>query len=156
MKKQTLGYLILGLILILTGTTKAIAHGAKIIYEEKEAIAIQANFDDGTPMKNAQVVVYAPNDPATPWLKGTTDEQGNFLFVPDPTQSGNWDVKVRLAGHGDLISIPLVAEGKLEQTPPPTNNAQYTPLQTIVMAAAGIWGMVGTALFFSQRRKVKD
>ena len=132
-----------------------LAHGAKIEYRSTQGITIQANYDDGTPMKNAQVVIYAPSDRATPWMQGTTDNKGNFSFVPDSTIAGDWDVKVRQAGHGDLIAIPL-AEGKTisqaSTTKAISSGGNYSPLQKTVMAMAGIWGFVGTALFFSRQK----
>ena len=42
-----------------------------------------------------------------PWHKGFTDEQGKFTFIPDYDNQGNWSIKVRSAGHGSLINIPI-------------------------------------------------
>ena len=139
----------------LLGEKVALAHGAKIQYRQTEAISIQATYDDGKPMKKAQVVVYAPSDLTTPWLTGVTNEEGYFSFVPDGDISGNWDVKVRQSGHGDIISIPIT-EGKLladtskDMSLP--SNVGYTSMQKIVMAAAGVWGFIGTALFFFRKQ----
>ena len=147
----------------------ASAHGAKIQYRQTSAISIQATYDDGTPMKQAQVVIYAPSDRATPWLKGTTDRKGQFDFVPDANISGDWDIKVRQSGHGDITSIPLTG-GKIAVDPPQTESMSssskfsgselsrpngYTNLQKLVMATTGIWGFVGTALFFSRSKSAK-
>ena len=136
----------------------ALAHGADLQYRETSAIAVQAKYDDGTPMANAQVVVYAPSDRATPWLKGTTDDAGKFSFVPDATaeNAGDWDIKVRQAGHGDITSIPI-ADGKLADVADSqlSSGAAYTPSQKIVMAAAVGWGFLGTALFFSRSKSDK-
>jgi nickel transport protein len=155
-------WLIFLLLLPMLGYEKqTLAHGAQINYRQTKAVEIQAIYDDGTPMKNAQVVIYAPDDPSTPWLKGMTDEQGVFTFVPDSQKSGNWDVKVRQAGHGKIITIPQTAltssttEANNLKELASSNNAVYSPLQKIVMAAIGIWGFVGTALFFS-RKKAKQ
>ena len=143
----------------LAGKKVALAHGVKIQYRQTAAIIIQATYDDGTSMDEAQVVVYAPSDLSTPWLKGVTDREGYFSFVPDSDISGNWDVKVRQSGHGDIVSIQ-VAEGKLsadanrEMSLSGANNScanNYSPLQKMVMAAAGVWGFIGTALFFSRK-----
>lgn len=146
---------------------KALAHGANISFQPTQAIEIQAQYDGGTPMDNAQVTVYAPDDPATPWLTGTTDAEGKFTFSPDPTLTGNWDVKVRQAGHGDLISIPIEGNNSSGEnanngssdnntvaiaTAPTMMNSGYTPLQKAVMAVVGVWGCVGTALFFARRK----
>ena len=147
---------LLALILI---PERALAHGANIEYTETSAITIQAKYDDGTPMTKAQVVIYAPSDRATPWLKGTTDESGNFTFVPDsnPQNVGDWDVKVRQSGHGDITSIP-VQEGKLAQNVPNSQSSSagsYSSTQKAVMAAAVGWGFVVTALFFSRSKLSK-
>lgn len=139
---------------ILTWSGDVLAHGASITYQETRGIEITAIYDQGDPMTNAQVVIYSPADPANPWLKGETDAQGNFSFVPDFNQVGNWDVKVRYAGHGALISIPLTAESTPDValnsiTPQPESN--YTLQQKILMSVTGVWGFVGTALFFSRQ-----
>ncbi len=137
------------------------AHGSQIRYHQTSAIAIQASFDDGTPMANAQAVVYSPEDPTTPWLKGMTDERGQFTFVPDSSLSGNWAVKIRQSGHGDIISIPVV-EGRiisdLEEKPGVSEtrilsaNNNYTPWQKLMMTITSVWGFIGTALFFSRNQ----
>lgn len=149
-------YFLFTLLLLIIVPEKAFAHGANIEYRKSSAITIQAKYDDGQPMGNAQVTVYAPKDPATPWLKGTTDDQGNFSFIPEvtPENSGNWDVKVRHSGHGNITSIPLAAEELATNAPLHLLSATggYSPSQKIVMAAAVGWGFVGTALFFSRSK----
>jgi nickel transport protein len=128
--------------------SRAIAHGVKINYQSTQALEVQANYDSGEPMANAQVTVYAPSS-SEPWLKGTTDDKGRFTFSPDATKSGNWEIKVRQAGHGGIVNIPVNEQGavSLQQ-----GNAGNTPTQTAVMAASVIWGFVGTALFFARRK----
>jgi nickel transport protein len=152
---------ILLLLLFSSGLSQPVlAHGARIDYQQTSAIVIRATYDDGTPMAKAQAIVYAPNDPATPWLKGMTDESGKFSFVPDPDLSGDWDVKVRQSGHGDIVSIALdkgtITGEKTEPVAPgnsltSNNNPNYSPSQKMVMAIAGVWGFIGTALFFSRK-----
>ncbi|MGK7930153.1 MAG: carboxypeptidase regulatory-like domain-containing protein [Microcystaceae cyanobacterium] len=147
-------YFLIGFLLIYLGKINPIgAHGANINYKMTKAIQIEALYADGKPMKAAQVVVYAPNDPTTPWLQGTTNQAGQFTFTPDVTQTGNWDVKVRQAGHGDIISIPLTTDNTSSiQLQNSSQNTGYTPLQKVVMAATGVWGFLGTALFFSRNK----
>jgi len=121
------------------------AHGAKIEYSVNMAVEIVATYDSGEPMGAAQVTVYAPDDPATPWLNGTTDEGGRFTFTPDPSIPGTWDVQVRQAGHGDIIHIPI-GEGTASG-----GTSGFTPIQIVLMSASVIWGFVGTALYFSRK-----
>lgn len=148
-------YFFLALAIAVTTPKQVLAHGANIEYQTTSAITIQAKYDDGTPMKQAQVVIYAPSDRATPWMQGTTDESGKFTFVPDRDSSnlGNWDVKVRQSGHGSITSIPIQND-KLaanQMTSPPMGKG-YSPSQKLMMAAAVGWGFVGTALFFSRSK----
>lgn len=148
-------------------TESAIAHGVNIQYQTTQAIAIDAIFDNGKPLTNAQVSVYTPDDPETPWLKGTTDEKGRFTFTPDPTKTGNWAVRVRQAGHGNIINIPIAPlavasdRGTKESGATDTGSGRQlgsrgstglTPLQTGLAIASGVWGFIGTALFFSRSR----
>ena len=151
-------YFFLTLLILVAAPKKVFAHGAKIEYRETSAITIQAKYDDGKPMANAQVVIYAPSDRSTPWLKGTTDKSGNFTFVPDDSNSennGDWDIKVRQSGHGNIISIPVTDSKLADHTSGNQLSSQgsgYSPAQKVVMAATGVWGFVGTALFFSRSK----
>ncbi|ELR97581.1 carboxypeptidase-like regulatory domain-containing protein [Gloeocapsa sp. PCC 73106] len=138
-------------LLFLTSVSSSVevfAHSAQITYEATPGILITATYDQGQPMAKAQVVVYAPSDPATPWLKGETDAQGNFSFIPDPLQPGNWDIKVRQSGHGALITIPINSENQSV-----INQSIYTPMQKLLMSASIAWGFLGTAMFFSRKAK---
>ncbi|WP_225894664.1 carboxypeptidase-like regulatory domain-containing protein [Leptolyngbya sp. O-77] len=170
-----------GLLAIATGfvithlSTPAHAHGVDITYQETQAIALEARYDGGQPMSGAQVAVFSPADPQTPWLRGTADESGRFLFAPDPSQPGNWEVQVRQAGHGEILVIPVgggAAAGAGEPASAATSSSETSssaisppglrsggglnPIQRFVMAASVIWGCVGTALFFSRRPKAHN
>ena len=124
----------------------ASAHGVKIEYQINVAVEVLAAYDTGEPMSGAQVAVYAPDDPSTPWLTGVCDEEGRFTFTPDPAKPGTWDVQVRQAGHGDMVHIPIGEDVAM------SGSTGYTPLQIVLMGACVVWGFVGTALFFSRGR----
>ncbi|MEL7035419.1 MAG: carboxypeptidase-like regulatory domain-containing protein [Cyanobacteria bacterium J06592_8] len=161
---------ILGLVLLSSLSSsfglleKASAHGVKIEHRTTQTIEINAQYDTGKPLSNAQVTIYAPDDPTTPWQQGKTDEQGNFVFTPDPTQGGYWDVKVRQAGHGGLTSIPVVSDSNTTQfyQSELSENQEIqgsfyskvstglSPIQQGLMMGSMLWGCVGTALFFSK------
>jgi len=148
--------LFLSLAVSLFTASPALAHGVAIAHRETNAIEIRATYDNGDPMSNAQVTVYAPNNPTEPWLKGTTAEDGTFAFVPNSEMEGDWDVKVRQSGHGDLISIPVEQSETTSAEPTQASNrwqgGNYTPLQKAMMAALGVWGFIGTALFFARNK----
>ncbi|NJP04135.1 MAG: DUF4198 domain-containing protein [Chloroflexaceae bacterium] len=140
--------------------TMILAHGAHITYTTGPAISIVATYDSGEPMADAQVAVYAPDDPMTPWMTGTCDAEGRFTFIPDASISGNWEVQVRQAGHGNIITIPIQAETTTNSaamssgmgSTAVSGGGGYTPLQIVLMSGSIIWGLVGTALFFMRRR----
>lgn len=156
---------------ILSYVPKSLAHGSKITYQQTQSLEIIAEYDNGEPMKNAQVVIYAPKNPTQPWLKGITDNQGKFRFTPDSSLVGDWSVKVRLGGHGKIINIPISSTSTASNFKNNTgnfqnqetmmiksgitseiNNVQHTMLQKLMMAATGIWGFIGTALFFARKK----
>jgi nickel transport protein len=153
---------------------KVEAHGSKIEYKFDQVITITSKFDDGKPMKNAQVIIYSPQDNSNPWQKGITDENGKFIFTLDANHKGNWSVKVQQAGHGGIISIPvdnnitspesinsldsinsvnqdknIISQGNIGTE----NNIEYTNLQKMIMALTTTWGFIGTALFFKRNQK---
>ncbi|MBM3699677.1 MAG: carboxypeptidase regulatory-like domain-containing protein [Actinobacteria bacterium] len=123
------------------------AHGVILEYTQNSSVEITARYDYGEPMSGAQVAVFAPGSPSEPWLTGTCDDSGKFSFVPDTQIPGLWEVQVRQAGHGDIIRIQI-SEGSAG----PSGAGGFTTAQKIIMAAAVIWGLVGTALFFTRRR----
>ena len=135
------------LILCLLLPTEVLAHGVSIQYTSDIEITIVARYDSGEPLAGAQVVVYAPDDPSTPWLTGVCDDEGRFSFTPDSSMPGIWDVQVRLAGHGGMVHIPI-GEGAASSG----GIGGYSYLQIAVMAACVIWGSIGTALYFRPRR----
>ncbi len=147
MKWKIITCLIFVLILGLGLPIKALAHGAKIEYTVNMAIELVATYDNGEPMAGAQVVVYAPDDPSTPWLTGVCDDDGRFTFIPDTSRPGTWVVQVRQAGHGDMVHIPVGQD--MVAT---SGVGGFGVLQIVLMSACVIWGFVGTALYFSRRR----
>jgi nickel transport protein len=152
---------------------KAIAHGVAIEYQSTQAYEIRAVYDSGEPMAEVQVAVFAPSNPTEPWLQGTTDREGRFLFTPDAP--GNWEVQIRQAGHGDIVTIPVsnsvgaapkasaatansaTANPSPDTVATPSNaiatSNSYSPLQKGLMMGSVIWGCLGTALFFSRGKK---
>ena len=152
----------------------SLAHNTIIEYQATEAIVIEAKFDNGKPMTNAQVIVYTPDNPSVPWQKGFTDEKGKFSFIPDYDHQGNWSIKVRSAGHGNLINIPIqslssssnikdienqkTVSGSTTEAVSPIlakikDNTPLSFTQKFMMAIMGSWGFIGTALFFSRKNK---
>lgn len=139
----------------------ALAHAALLELRSVEAIRIVAFYDTGEPMAQAQVVIYAPDAPASAWSRGVTDDEGRFDFVPDPSLPGRWSVQVRQAGHGAIahVDIPTAADGPRVETAvliATDSSAGGSVLQRVTMVALVAWGALGTALFFMRRRGGDD
>ncbi len=154
--KHTFYWFLCIVLLLFFAPTLAHAHGTRIEYTASETVVvtITARYDSGTPMREAQVIVYTPTDPVNAWLTGTTDQAGMFQFVPDLTQAGRWEVVVRQAGHGGTVYVPIsadMANGTATVEARGSSNPT-SPLQTALMGASVVWGFVGTALYFSRRR----
>lgn len=156
-------------IAMVSGSTSALAHGVKIQQREVKAIALQAQYESGEPMAGAQVLVYSPDNPEQPWLTGTTDDKGKFLFTPDGDRPGNWQMMIRQAGHGSMVTIPVQAKAILEEGSEVEQNGdvmesqkavamasmqktELSPTQQWLSMGAIVWGFIGTALFFSKTR----
>lgn len=127
------------------------SHGAHINYDIAPSIEVQAQYESGEPMAQAQVAVFTPSSPETPWQTGLTDEAGHYSFSPDTSQAGDWEVQVRQAGHGSIITIPVNSDGAMASA---TGNA-LSPAQKLLMTGLGLWGLLGTGLYFSNRSKVQ-
>lgn len=123
------------------------AHGVELEYIQSNAVVVIARYDSGAPMAEAQVAVFAPGSPAEPWLTGACDSEGRFFFIPDPDMPGLWEVQVRQAGHGGLLRIE-VGESGID----PVGSTGFSGPQILIMTAAVVWGLIGTALYFSRRK----
>lgn len=134
-----------GLGLMLLCSQPGWSHGA--IATVTQNFSVEANYSSGEPMALAQVAVYSPENPDQPWATGQTNQEGEFEFSPD--SAGNWDVVIRQAGHGTSVSVPV----GMAQAQAGTASESSSPLQRWASAGAALWGLVGTALFFSRGKQ---
>ena len=145
MMKRKILVALFSLLTVLKLSVTAYAHGVRIEYSVNLVVEIRAAYDTGEPMAGGQVTIYAPNDLSTPWMTGICDEQGHFTFSPDTSIPGIWDIQVRQSGHGDIVHIPIGEELIT------SGGTSYSTFQIVLMAACVIWGMIGTAFYFSRR-----
>ncbi|NEQ50858.1 MAG: carboxypeptidase regulatory-like domain-containing protein [Leptolyngbya sp. SIO3F4] len=128
---------------LLTGDA-AWAHGTTATVEH--TIKVRVNYETGQPLADAQVSVYSPAEPDTPWTTGMTNASGVFEFIPTPAEPGNWEVVVRKAGHGEVVTIPIGTDsGAL------ASGETLSSGQKLLIGAVVVWGCLGTALFFARR-----
>ena len=171
--RQPLVSLALGLGSLAIAVLPALAHGVSATYQSRSAIQVEATFSSGQPMADAQVSIFSPTDPSTPWLQGRTDTYGRFLFVPDTQQVGTWQVQLRSGGHGKILNIPISRSSQLapdrepadaivpplntsgsqsSPTPPPTQELSWS--QKATMSALFVWGCLGTVLYWQQKQRL--
>ncbi|ADU65960.1 hypothetical protein Selin_1225 [Desulfurispirillum indicum S5] len=124
------------------------AHGVVTRTEIQRVIFVEAIYEDGTPMAGAQVVVFSPQNPRTPWLTTVADEQGHVRVTPDQQISGTWSIQLRQAGHGAMIHVDLGDEDITI-----TSRTETGRLRTLLMFGLVVWGAVGTALYFRKGKK---
>lgn len=128
------------------------AHGVHIQYQLTPDVELQAKFDSGQPMAHAHVDVYAPTAPERPWLTGQADADGRFRFSPQGQKQGTWQVKVRQAGHGAFVNIPVDGTQALA-TVITASTGGLTGFQRGIGATLVISGCVGTALYLRSRQR---
>ncbi len=121
-------------------TPLAHAHGTEITAQpDGRTITINALFDTGEPMAEAQVLIYAPDDPQATWQKGVTDDAGLYSFEIDPALAGDWSINIRTAGHGQWLYLTVAADGTVD-----VNNPDDRPAWVKwSMAAVVVAGLIG-------------
>lgn len=89
-----------------------LAHSVQTDYQVvANALQVQSTFSTGEAFQGAIVRVFAPNQPDRPWLEGSTDTDGKFSFQPDQAIAGDWSVEIGEGDHGDILSVPVNAQG---------------------------------------------
>ncbi|MGA1284095.1 MAG: hypothetical protein ACO34J_08545, partial [Prochlorothrix sp.] len=167
---RSLFWPLLGLLwgMVLGPIEPAFGHGARIDYTIQPQINLVARYDSGEPMATAEVTIYSPANPTEPWQTLTTDPEGQFNFTPDPSQPGEWAVKVRSAGHGSVITLNLGSSaGNTADSGPsgsagadsplvfassaPLSSPRLSFIQQSVLVGSVIWGFVGTGFYFARK-----
>ena len=91
----------------------------------RHQVTVQFATNDGKPMANAEVRVFAPGEPNRPALTGHTDSDGKFEFGAD--RDGFWSAEART---GDEVARATVRVGGQEQ------NQQTEPLSPFWLIGA--------------------
>ncbi len=133
--------------LFLSGILQAVlAHGTHYEVVREGVFGIYASYDGGAPIADAEVLVFPPGK-TTPCCTTATDGRGFFAFVPP--SDGTWIFQVRdKTGHGMRINLPIDDSQIVK-----TSGSGVTPTAKVLMVVSIVWGAVGTALYFSGRRK---
>ena len=97
-------------------------------------VTTQFATQDGKPLANAEVQVFAPGDPKTPVITGRTNTEGKFVFEAD--RDGFWSAEAHSA---DQVARVMVRVGGEAQQP----QSRVSPLLVIgmlaILLAVAIW-----------------
>jgi hypothetical protein len=97
-------------------------------------VTVQFATQDGKPLANAEVQVFAPGDAKTPVITGRTDAEGKFVFAAD--QDGFWSAEAKGA---DQVARVMIRVGGESQQP----QSRISPFLVIgvlaVLLALAIW-----------------
>jgi hypothetical protein len=120
------------LVLILTALVP-IPSAAFSLFATHE-VTVQFATQDGKPLANAEVQVFAPGDPKTPVITGRTDAEGKFVF--DADQDGFWSAEAKGADQVARLMIRVGGESQQSQS-------RISPFLVIgvlaVLLALAIW-----------------
>jgi hypothetical protein len=141
-------HIALGLVLCIACLPPAVClgHGAEC-NTVTGGTAIEAVYDDGSPMAYCDVEVFRPGTPGEAFQGGSTDPLGRFAFVPDTT--GTWKATVD-DGMGHLASCDIIVgpDGVGIAGAGGTDR-----LRGVIVGVAAIFGLFGlAALLYSRRR----
>ena len=74
----------------------AMAHGTDHqVIKDNKTVVVAFSYDDGEPMRYAEVLVFGPENDEFEYQNGRTDQNGHFAFCPNAP--GLWRIK---AGDG--------------------------------------------------------
>lgn len=147
----------IALLAIATIAPKAAAHMIETDFSLfEQELEFTSTFSTGEPVEDAQVRIYAPDNPDEPWGELTTDETGSFSFVPDASIPGDWEIRIEKdLGHGDIWTVPVNAMGidyeNISSVEPETPSlfAQANPL--VVAGVLGLGTCMGIAAYASRK-----
>ena len=97
-------------------------------------VTAQFATPDGKPMANAEVRVYAPDDPSKVALTGRTNGDGKFVFEAD--RDGFWSAEARSADYVARVMIHVGGEA--------SSSNQISPLLVIGLLVL----LLGTAIWY--------
>ncbi len=117
------------------------AHGSESHVDiDGNVVTVNADYDDGEGMGEAQVVVYAPDNGDEPWLTGVADADGLYSFEPDTSIVGEWKIELRSAGHGETLYVMVNDDGTISADEHSAISGRMVLIGVAFIAALGIAG----------------
>ena len=122
------------------------AHGVVYGVKKEKAIIIKVGYDDGKPMRHAEIKIFSPGGEKTEYQNGHTDKNGCFAFLPDKT--GKWRVMVTDGmGHGIVRNIEVEKVTEM-------NIKGWSRWQKLITGMSIIWGLAALMFYFRIKKKL--
>ncbi|HEY1430226.1 MAG TPA: hypothetical protein VGF39_01120 [Stellaceae bacterium] len=97
-------------------------------------VTAQFATQDGKPLADAEVQVFAPGDPKTPVITGRTDAKGKYVFEAD--RDGLWSVEAH--GADQVARVMIRVGGEAQQS-----ESRISPFLVLgvlaILLAVAIW-----------------
>ena len=95
-------------------------------------VTTQFATQDGKPMANAEVEVFAPGDAKTPVITGRTDAEGKFVFEAD--RDGFWSAEAH--GTDQVARVMIRVGGEAQQSQSRISTYLVSGVLAILLAVA--------------------
>jgi hypothetical protein len=128
-------------VIVVLAPGRASAHDLKVTVKvQKDAVVVEAGFDDDTPAEDAAVVILDAGGKEV--AQGRTNERGVCRLSELP--SGIYTAEVELAGHRDVVRFEVAAPEFLDA---PVEYIRSRPNKTIGLAA-GVGALLVLSLVY--------
>lgn len=134
------------LILLLLAASAAVAHDLELrVQAARPAVVVYATYGTTEPTTDADVSVFAPGAPSSPYQTGFTDLHGAFAFVP--AEAGAWRVVID-DGYGHRAEQEIAVDW--DKADEPSAGGGRSPLDKAILGVSVIFGITGLLLWRSR------
>ncbi len=137
------------ILILLFSATTGYSHGVIGKAETRQAVCLNAAYDDGEPMSYAEVSIYSPKE-HHPFQSGYTDSKGVFCFLPDTI--GKWQLKVN-DGMGHQLALGFDHRTKSTPSQPIAASPQLSKINGVIGGVGVIIGFGGLSAWWLSRKR---
>lgn len=136
---------------LLVSVSLVFAHGVRTS-QVQGAIGLQVFYDDGAPMSQVDVSVFAPSGVRLPFQTGISDEHGVFCFKPD--EPGEWTIVFDDGlGHGCREQIMVAPNLELQKEEDPHDGHHDERFLKMIAGLSILFGVI--ALLYANKVKAE-
>ena len=138
--------------LILLLAVAASAHDLTLRIQQAEpAVIVHALYAGSEPVTDADVSIFSPANPDSPFQTGLTDIRGAFAFVP--AETGYWRV-ILDDGYGHRAERTIAVDW--QAAPSQAASGERSTFDKAILGVSIIFGWTGVLLWMQTRRRAKQ